>query len=338
MPQLPPASQTGRLRVLNISQHFYSGQAPINAQFDRNDYKRFAALADVVGFDMYPIVKFCGRVPLTDMFHAQRELMTTVRAGEADVPVDRDEPDDGRVPDARRSRRRSSTPRPGLLWPAVRAASATSRTAGRATSGIAGTSRPASRRRSQTTVGARATPCAGALRRAVRRRRRALERHRRGEHPHAERRALRYRGQRLDRRDDDPLSRRHGRRSHADGARRGPYDQAGEEGLLPRLVRAVSGARVLAAPRASGPRPSRRTQSSPRERRYVERNPESRRLHEARARGDARREHAHGHPCRRRSRSRSSAAKARDSTDADGHLYLDFLGEYTAGLSATRTR
>jgi hypothetical protein len=76
MPQLPPAAQSGRLRVLNISQHFYSGQAPINDHFDRNDYKRFAALADVVGFDMYPIVKFCGRVPLTDMFHAQRELMT----------------------------------------------------------------------------------------------------------------------------------------------------------------------------------------------------------------------------------------------------------------------
>jgi hypothetical protein len=76
MPQLPPATQTGRLRVLNISQHFYSGQAPINDHFDRNDYKRFAALADVIGFDMYPIVKFCGRVPLTDMFRAQRELMT----------------------------------------------------------------------------------------------------------------------------------------------------------------------------------------------------------------------------------------------------------------------
>jgi hypothetical protein len=81
LPLLPPAAQTGRLRVLNISQHFYSGQAPINALFDRNDYKRFAALADVVGFDMYPIVKFCGRIPLTDMFHAQRELMTTYAPG-----------------------------------------------------------------------------------------------------------------------------------------------------------------------------------------------------------------------------------------------------------------
>jgi len=81
MPQLPPVAQTGRLRILNVSQHFYSGQAPINDHFDRNDYKRFAALADVIGFDMYPIVKFCGRVPLTDMFRAQRELMTIYAAG-----------------------------------------------------------------------------------------------------------------------------------------------------------------------------------------------------------------------------------------------------------------
>jgi hypothetical protein len=81
LPHLPPASATGRLRVLNVSQHFYSGQAPINDRFDRVDYTRFAALADVVGFDMYPIVKFCGRIPLTDMFRAQRELMTTYAPG-----------------------------------------------------------------------------------------------------------------------------------------------------------------------------------------------------------------------------------------------------------------
>jgi hypothetical protein len=81
MPQLPPVAQTGRLRVENVSQHFFSKQAPINDHFDRNDYKRFAALADVIGFDMYPIVKFCGRVPLTDMFLAQRELMTLYAPG-----------------------------------------------------------------------------------------------------------------------------------------------------------------------------------------------------------------------------------------------------------------
>ena len=81
LPQLPAAPQTGKLRFLSLSQHFYSAQAPINDRFDRNDYKRFAALADVVGFDMYPIVKFCGRVPLLDVFRAQRELMTIYAPG-----------------------------------------------------------------------------------------------------------------------------------------------------------------------------------------------------------------------------------------------------------------
>jgi hypothetical protein len=81
LPQLPPASATGKLRVLTVSQHFYSGQALIRPGYDRGEYARLAARADLVGFDMYPIVKFCGRVPLTDMFHAQRELMTTYAPG-----------------------------------------------------------------------------------------------------------------------------------------------------------------------------------------------------------------------------------------------------------------
>jgi hypothetical protein len=81
LPNLPPPAETGKLRVLNVSQHFYSGQAPINDRFDRKDYERFAAKADVVGFDMYPIVKFCGRVPLLDVYRAQRELMTIVAPG-----------------------------------------------------------------------------------------------------------------------------------------------------------------------------------------------------------------------------------------------------------------
>jgi Purple acid Phosphatase, N-terminal domain len=81
LPKLPTATDTGLLRVLNISQHFYSGFAPINPQFDRNTYRDYAALADVIGFDVYPIVKFCGRVPITTMFHAQRELMTIYAPG-----------------------------------------------------------------------------------------------------------------------------------------------------------------------------------------------------------------------------------------------------------------
>ena len=81
MPKLPAVSDTGLLRVLNISQHFYSAFAPVNDNFDRNVYTQFTALADVVGFDVYPIVKFCGRVPITSMFHAQRELMTIYAPG-----------------------------------------------------------------------------------------------------------------------------------------------------------------------------------------------------------------------------------------------------------------
>ena len=64
-----------------LSQHFFAEQAPINDRFDRNDYKRFAAEADFVGFDMDPVVKFCGRVPLLDVFRAQRELMTIYAPG-----------------------------------------------------------------------------------------------------------------------------------------------------------------------------------------------------------------------------------------------------------------
>jgi hypothetical protein len=81
LPALPAPSDTGLLRVLNVSQHFYSAFAPINSQFDRSTYKQFAALADLIGFDVYPIVKFCGRVPITSMFHAQRELMTMYAPG-----------------------------------------------------------------------------------------------------------------------------------------------------------------------------------------------------------------------------------------------------------------
>lgn len=81
LPQLPPAAATGKLRVIDFSQHFYSGQALIRPGYDRSEYTRLAAQADVVGFDLYPVVKFCGRVPLLDVFRAQRELATIYAAG-----------------------------------------------------------------------------------------------------------------------------------------------------------------------------------------------------------------------------------------------------------------
>ncbi len=67
------------------------------------------------------------------------------------------------------------------------------------------------------------------------------------------------------------------------------------------------------------------------ERRYVERNPESRRLHEARAKvmpGGNTRTIIHVEPFPL-TIVRGEGAKL---TDADRHEYVDFLGEYTAGL------
>src|ERR671937_53023 len=66
-------------------------------------------------------------------------------------------------------------------------------------------------------------------------------------------------------------------------------------------------------------------------RRYVERNPESRRLHEERARfmpGGNTRTVIHVDPFPL-TVVRGDGARI---VDADGHEYLDFLGEYTAGL------
>ena len=67
------------------------------------------------------------------------------------------------------------------------------------------------------------------------------------------------------------------------------------------------------------------------ERRYVERNPESRRLHEERARfmpGGNTRTTIHVAPFPL-TIARGEGARI---VDADGHEYVDFLGEYTAGL------
>ena len=66
--------------------------------------------------------------------------------------------------------------------------------------------------------------------------------------------------------------------------------------------------------------------------RYVARNPKSlarlRRGH----RGHAGRQHAHGAALRRRSRSAWRAARAAACGTSTGRRYIDFLGEYTAGL------
>src|SRR5213082_4070842 len=67
------------------------------------------------------------------------------------------------------------------------------------------------------------------------------------------------------------------------------------------------------------------------ERRYVERNPESRRLHQERAKvmpGGNTRTIIHVEPFPLT----IVRGEGAHLTDADGHEYVDFLGEYTAGL------
>jgi hypothetical protein len=81
LPQLPPPTTTGKLRLVDFSEHFFSGQALIRPGYDRNEYAQFAARGDFVGFDLYPVVKFCGRIPLLDVFRAQHELATIYAAG-----------------------------------------------------------------------------------------------------------------------------------------------------------------------------------------------------------------------------------------------------------------
>lgn len=67
------------LHLLTLTQHFFSGAAPLPA--GRGMYPGLISAADVVGFDLYPIVKFCGRVPLLDVYRAQRELATVYAPG-----------------------------------------------------------------------------------------------------------------------------------------------------------------------------------------------------------------------------------------------------------------
>jgi hypothetical protein len=165
-----------------------------------------------------------------------------LRAGEADVPVDRDERDDRRVPDDAHhagDRQRRGVARGG---------------------GRRVRSRPLHEQLDERRLeslglrrGRRAAACgdgcagaearAGALHR-LRRCRRAVGRGHRREQSHPERRALRDRRQ-LDRPgEDDSLPGGRARGPHADRDRRGPHDHAGEEGVLPRPVRAAPGTRV----------------------------------------------------------------------------------------------
>ena len=72
--QLPAARRRPhRLRVLTVTNHFYSRTATLPG--GRGIYPGLIAKSDVVGFDLYPLQEFCSNAWLPDVAHAQRELV-----------------------------------------------------------------------------------------------------------------------------------------------------------------------------------------------------------------------------------------------------------------------
>jgi hypothetical protein len=74
LPRFPTLAETARLRVLTLTNHFYSRTAPLAT--GRGIYPGLIARSDVVGFDLYPLQEFCKLDWLPDVAAAQRELVT----------------------------------------------------------------------------------------------------------------------------------------------------------------------------------------------------------------------------------------------------------------------
>ena len=73
LPQFPSLAATGRLRVLTLTNHFYSRAATLPA--GQGVYPGLIAKSDMVGFDLYPLQEFCSTAWLPDVAAAQRELV-----------------------------------------------------------------------------------------------------------------------------------------------------------------------------------------------------------------------------------------------------------------------
>ena len=74
LPHFPTLAETGRLRVLTLSNHFYSRTDALPA--GRGVYPGLVAPSDLVGFDLYPLQESCKADWLPDVATAQREVRT----------------------------------------------------------------------------------------------------------------------------------------------------------------------------------------------------------------------------------------------------------------------
>jgi hypothetical protein len=64
----------GLLTFLTLTNHFYSGAEPLS--FGRDLYPHLAGLANVLGFDLYPLQNWCRIDRFDAVYRAQRELET----------------------------------------------------------------------------------------------------------------------------------------------------------------------------------------------------------------------------------------------------------------------
>jgi hypothetical protein len=71
LPGGPPG--IGGLSFLTLTNHFYSGAAPLT--WGRGMYPGLIAKADVVGFDLYPLQEWCRPHRMADVYYSQRELV-----------------------------------------------------------------------------------------------------------------------------------------------------------------------------------------------------------------------------------------------------------------------
>jgi hypothetical protein len=69
----PPPPGAPALRFLTLTNHFYSGAAPLPQ--GRGMYPSLIAASDVVGFDLYPLQEWCRADRLGDVFTSQQELV-----------------------------------------------------------------------------------------------------------------------------------------------------------------------------------------------------------------------------------------------------------------------
>jgi hypothetical protein len=73
----PALAGPGRVAFLTLTNHFFSGAAPLPQ--GRRIYPPLVAKADVVGFDLYPLQEWCRPGRIADVAHAQRELVRLAR-------------------------------------------------------------------------------------------------------------------------------------------------------------------------------------------------------------------------------------------------------------------